>query len=396
MKAIISITLALTLAATAQAQNAPAWAQPSKWAQMMEQNNTTLRALREQNRAERLAAGVEAPLPDPEVEVARMWGGASMPERTNVNVKQSLDWGTLSGRRRTLTKAAESVADGAYAEARRVLLAEAELAVVDMIYANKLCNELQLRLEQAEAVMQLYNRKQAAGDATGIEVNKVRLNRSMAAAELRRAEAERAAAAANVARLNGGTPLSIADTLYAAGSLPPLVEMQRHAETSGSALRAAEAEVKQRRSEHRLSKTLALPALTVGFTGEYLKDSKYSGVSLGLSLPVWSGSRRRVKQSGALATAAELTHADARLQLGERIARGYATAVALDASARGLQADLAALSNERLLRKALDEGQLTVLDYLLELAFYYEARTARLQAERDAEAAKAEVRGLCF
>ena len=49
-------------------------------------------------------------------------------------------------------------------------------------------------------------------------------------------------------------------------------------------------------------------------------------------------------------------------------------------------------ANAELLDRALAEGQISVMDYLLETSFYYDARTAQLEAERDAQLAAAALR----
>ena len=50
------------------------------------------------------------------------------------------------------------------------------------------------------------------------------------------------------------------------------------------------------------------------------------------------------------------------------------------------------MDNAHLLRRSLDLGQISLLDYLLELSFYYTARTAQLEAEREANLAISDLR----
>ena len=60
-------------------------------------------------------------------------------------------------------------------------------------------------------------------------------------------------------------------------------------------------------------------------------------------------------------------------------------------SVSDLQRDLAGTDNNYYLRRLLEEGQISLLDYLLELSFYYTARTALLEAERDSQLAQADL-----
>ena len=61
-----------------------------------------------------------------------------------------------------------------------------------------------------------------------------------------------------------------------------------------------------------------------------------------------------------------------------------------------LHQGLLATSNSRLLQRSLELGQISLLDFLLETSFYYAARTAWLEAERDAYLSAAAIRSLEF
>ena len=61
-------------------------------------------------------------------------------------------------------------------------------------------------------------------------------------------------------------------------------------------------------------------------------------------------------------------------------------------TAQQLAHSLQQLNNDNLLRRSLILGQMSLLDYLLEISFYYTARTAQLEAERDAQLALSALR----
>ena len=88
----------------------------------------------------------------------------------------------------------------------------------------------------------------------------------------------------------------------------------------------------------------------------------------------------------------ELDLADVHTQRGADIRTRYATAQSLFETAQRLNEQLALTANAELLDRALAEGQISVMDYLLGTSFYYDARTAQLEAERDAQLAAAALR----
>lgn len=357
----------------------------------IDRHNTTLRALRQQVEADRAGERAALRLPDPEVGLAYLWGSPQgVPARRNVEVTQQLDWGVLSGRRRRVARLSGDVSQGDCQVQRREVMAEAERVITELSYYNRLCAELARRKADADDVAALCERRRDNGSVNQLDVNKMRLNASLTATQLRRAEVARGQLRQELQRLAGGRPVVWDDTLYVDHPLPPLADL-RTALPATPELRAAEAAVELQRARLRLSRTEALPALSVGFAGEYLKGEGHSGVSLGLSVPLWGSGRRRTAQSRAQLVLAELQRDDRAARLDARLGQRYAEAQALRATADRLGRELAAADNAPLLRRALELERLSLLDYLLELSFCYDARMQWMEAERDARRAEAEV-----
>lgn len=370
------------------------------WANEMQaiaRNNTTLKAMHAQLQATLLANSADNALPDPEAEVAYMFGSPKGVEpRTNVAVTQSLDWGVLTGRRRKLSKAANTAAMAEYRVAFQKVMSEADAALVQMVYYNRLQTELETRCHEARNIMLMYEKKYTNGDVNLIELNKVRLNTAVSEAELQRAKVDRAAVAQTLQRLNGGAPITIPDTVYpATTALPPLATL-KEAMPHTAAIAQAEASLAQSTAAVKLAKVEGMPEFTVGFQGEYIKDNNYSGPSIGLSIPLWGNTRRKVKAARATQVASQLSLADARQQQLSTLDQLYMQATDLNATTQQLKDHLAATTNDALLRRSLEAGQLSVLNYLLEQSFYYSARTALLEAERDAQLAVSQVRALMY
>lgn len=364
------------------------------WMAQIAQNNTTLKALHRQMQASVLANGSNLCLSDPEAEVAYLVGTPKgVPNRTNVSLTQSLDWDVLLGRRRALAKANNQVAYNDYRRAVQQVLTEADEQFTSLVYYNKLCGELSQRQTLAEEIERLYQQKFERGDINQLEVNKVRLNASVCRADWARANNERQQILANLQRLNGGHAVAFTDTVYplAGKALPPLVDFQS-ALAGSLAVQTAQAAVAQSEAEIKVAKAEGLPALTVGFQGEYIKQNNYSGLSLGFSVPIWGNSRKKIRKAEAELAANRLTVDDVIYQERAQVAKLYASAQQLQQAANALQKDMQLMNNDQLLRRSLELGQISLLDYLLELSFYYTARTSQLEAERDAQLAVSALR----
>ena len=364
------------------------------WMAQIAQNNTTLKALHRQMQASVLANGSNLSLTDPEAEVAYLVGTPKgVPNRTNVSLTQSLDWDVLLGRRSALAKANNQVAYNDYRLAVQQVLTEADEQFTTLVYYNKLCGELSQRQTLAEEIERLYQQKFECGDINQLEVNKVRLNASVSRADWARANNERQQILANLQRLNGGQTVAFTDTVFplAGKALPPLVDFQS-ALAGSLAVQTAQAAVAQSEAEIKVAKAEGLPALTVGFQGEYIKQNNYSGLSLGFSVPIWGNSRKKIRKTEAELAANRLTVDDVIYQERAQVAKLYASAQQLQQAANALQKDMQLMNNDQLLRRSLELGQISLLDYLLELSFYYTARTSQLEAERDAQLAVSALR----
>ncbi len=364
------------------------------WMAQIAQNNTTLKALHRQMQASVLANGSNLSLTDPDAEVAYLVGTPKgVPNRTNVSLTQSLDWDVLLGRRSALAKANNQVAYNDYRLAVQQVLTEADEQFTTLVYYNKLCGELSQRQTLAEEIERLYQQKFERGDINQLEVNKVRLNASVCRADWARANSERQQILANLQRLNGGHAVAFTDTVYplAGKALPPLVDFQS-ALAGSLAVQTAQAAVAQSEAEIKVAKAEGLPALTVGFQGEYIKQNNYSGLSLGFSVPIWGNSRKKIRKAEAELAANRLTVDDVIYQERAQVAKLYASAQQLQQAANALQKDMQLMNNDQLLRRSLELGQISLLDYLLELSFYYTARTSQLEAERDAQLAVSALR----
>ena len=360
-------------------------------------NNPTLRAALAGRRAAEAANRAETRLPDPEAEVAYLAGSPSgVPNRTNVSLTQELDWGVLTGRRKGLVEAADRTAAARQRGVYREVMADALEQLVLLVHDNRMVAEMEARLALAQQVEGLCLKLYDKGDLTEPEMNKARLNTVVAKADRQRAADERAAVMARLRALNGGLSFVCNDTVYSL----PADDLCRAAETRSlprtAAVEGAEAAVAEAEAEVKLARAQQWPSFTVGFQGEYIRQNNYSGLSLGLSLPLWGNKRAEVRRREAELLASRLDLADTQLTAGAQQELLAQKTRRLLQVADELHQGLLATSNSRLLQRSLELGQISLLDFLLETSFYYAARTAWLEAERDAYLSAAAIRSLEF
>ena len=363
--------------------------------QQIERNNTTLEALRKQTEADKLQNKTGITLPDPEVSFDYLWGDpSSIGNRKDFGVTQSFDIATIAGSRRRVADAQNGLLDVEYRAGRMAVLLEAKQTCIQLIYYNALKAELEQRLAHAQAVADFYDRQLADGNASRLEVNKARLNLSAAQGELRRNEVERTNLLAELQRLNGGEPIVFEQAAYAQPVLPQDFEAwYDEAAAANPVLAYARQNVELKRREMKLGKLTGLPQISAGYMSELVPESNFRGITLGLSVPLWSN-RNRVKQAKAAVVAAELQQKDATVQFYERLRNQYGRTLGLQRTAGEYRKALAELDNTQLLRKALDAGEISLLDYIVELGLYYTTVDEALAAERDYELALTELQSV--
>lgn len=358
----------------------------------IEKNNATLRALREEAEAQKLGNKTGIYLPGPDVEFNYLWGTpGSIGNRNDINVSQSFDIATLSGMKNRLADNKNLLVDLQYKADRLKILLEAKQYALDLIYYNALKKELALRLQHAETVAAAYTERLEQGDANLLEYNKSQLNLSTVRGELSRVEVERGAIFSGLKRLNGGMEIRYDASRYGVEILPADFEdWFVSAVQKNPVLQYVKEQVEAGKKEVKLSKVMGLPTFSAGYMREKTLGQAYQGISVGVSIPLWEN-KNRVKQARATVVAAEARQYETKQQFYDQLQILYQRARGLQQTAATYRESLSALNNTELLTKALNAGEISLLDYILEIGLYYDTVNQALSAERDYQKALADL-----
>lgn len=358
----------------------------------IEKNNATLRALREEAEAQKLGNKTGIYLPGPDVEFNYLWGTpGSIGNRNDINVSQSFDIATLSGMKNRLADNKNLLVDLQYKADRLIILLEAKQYALDLIYYNALKKELALRLQHAETVAAAYTERLEQGDANLLEYNKGQLNLSAVRGEISRIEVEREAILSGLKRLNGGMEIRYDASQYGAEILPAdFEEWFVSAMQKNPVLQYVKEQVEAGKKEVKLSKVMGLPTFSAGYMREKTLGQAYQGISVGISVPLWEN-KNRVKQARATVVAAEARQSETKQQFYDQLQILYRRARGLQQTAAMYRESLSALNNTELLTKALNAGEISLLDYILEIGLYYDTVNQALSAERDYQKALADL-----
>ena len=350
----------------------------------IEANNPDLKAALAELEQERLANRSEALLADPEVEFNYLWGPADIGNRHDLRITQSFDMATLSGKRSGKVAGLDELSALKYKSRRLEVMQEARRLIIDLIYYHKYLQELADHLDRSTTLVDAYERRLAPGGATILDFNKAKLHQASIQGRINQAENERQSALAGLTALNGGkAPSFIPEDYDAADTLPADFESwfaEASAQNPVLAYVRKELEVSQQQlSIDRLS---TMPELTVGYMSEIQTVERFRGVTVGVSVPLWSGANR-VKRSRADVAAAQSRQDAAEQAFYQRIQDLYRQAAAMKANAGTLRASLTDTDYRDYLLSALTRGEISMIDYLVENDLYYEALEQTLDAERE-------------
>ncbi len=358
----------------------------------IEENNTLLSAWREQANADKIAnkTGI---LPDnPEVEYHYLWGNQpEMGNRTDFSASQRFDFPTAYYHKKKVTDSRNIQVDLKYKSERISLLLEAKQTCIRMISRNALAAEYRKRLRYAEEIAHAYQLKFEKGEINILENNKAKLNLLNIRKEIELNDTERHLLSADLRRMNGERPVYLPDTVYASVLLPSDFEdWYEYAGANYTLLEYMEKETEIHRQNEKLQRSLNLPKLSVGYMSEKVLTEKFQGITVGVSIPLWEN-KNTVKQIKAQAVASEAAAYDMQKRVHDKKMSLYDKAIRLDRLLEEYRENIRAVDNIVLLKKALDAGEVSLVDYLVGMEMYYETTDYLLQTECDYQLAVAEL-----
>ena len=384
---IVCLTVAMSVPGFAQENAGTVLSQ-------IEKNNTALQALRKRTEADQYGYKAERALDAPEVGFDYLWSStADVGTRKDISVTQSIDVAALAGARGKLADSRTELSAIQYNIERQKILLEAKQLYIRIVYCNAVNAELSSRIARSEQIEAAYRDMQARGETDMIEVNKAHLAYLSQKNALSRNMVERESLLSELQGLNGGEPVEVNASVISTDEVLPADFGAWYAEASQQIPELAymKKNVDVNAAEARTAKMANYPSLTAGYMAELVKGSNFRGLTLGLSIPIWSV-RSKVRRANASCEAAKLEERDA-------VTKTYNSFKALYDRAKGLQEistelfSSLAVSTEAmaLTEQKLKAGDISLIDNIMELSLYYSLADEVLATSCDYALALAEL-----
>ncbi len=350
----------------------------------IETNNTQLKALRKQIEAEKLGNRTGIFIPNPEVGFNYLWGSPStIGNRTDFSVSQSMDFPSTYTLKNKISRLKNNQLELEYQRQLRDLRMEVQLICLDVIYANALGSELRKRLVHAHTIAEAFQSQFEQGETNILEFNKAQLNLLNLSNKLNSNTIEQKVLLSNLSRLNGGQEVTISDSIFSISQLPAdFQSWYQLAENKNPILIWLMEEIRIQEQTKKLNTAMSLPKLQAGYMSENVVGEKYQGLTVGLSIPLWEN-KNTVKFAEAQVDAMHQMAADKKLQFYKQLEILYHKAFELSQNTDEYRKQLALYNNADYLVKALDQGEISLIEFMLEFAIYYEGFISLLDMERE-------------
>lgn len=372
----------------------------------IETNNKELQANAQLISSQKLENKADNNLPDPTLSYAHLWDSKNSDETVGeLVVAQSFDFPTLYASRRKANRLKTNALDAQATAFRQQILLQAKEACLDIIMLQRQQALLDERLKNAEELSALYAQRLATGDANILETNKINLELLNVRTESRLNRTTLNNKLKELIALNGDQPLTpgrpLPDTTpgaevlglteYPAVALPedfrPLMDELL---TADPALQSLQGESSAARKQISTSKQGWLPKLELGYRRNTESGHPLNGVVVGFSFPLFEN-RHKVKIAKAQAVNLDYKKENAALQTGSALWQLYEEARSLHASMEEYKRTFRQQQDLALLKQALTGGQISMIEYFVEVSVVYQSQNNLLQLENRYQKAMAKI-----
>lgn len=395
-KAILSITAAI-LPLTAAAQDI------TGILQSIERNNKELQAAKKSGEAQMLELKEQNTLDDTSIEYSPFFkSGASGVASSELVVKQGFDFPTLYASRSKAEKRQQAVTDLKWLAVRRDVLAAAKALCLDLILINQERALLDKRRDNAARLLAMAEKRLSHGDGTILDVNKVKMERMNIETEVLANTAARNTALETLRAINGNIPLAVDMTEYpstaasqpssAASHPSSAIDYQtllNNAIAAELTLRTADAEVAASQQDVKVNRMGLLPKLEIGYRRNTDGSEASNGFMVGASLPLFSG-KSKIKTAKARLEETTLNLDNTRIQTESRI-RLLISELQQTRTAADVYDTALLHTTLDLLYKAVEGGEITIMEYYVEADAIYKNLQAHLQLENQCQKILAEI-----
>ncbi len=347
-------------------------------------NNVTLKTLAKKNEADSLENRTGIYLQNPEIGFNYLLATPSgIGNRTDFSFMQAFDFPTAYRYKSQIANLKNQQLQHSYKQEYKTIILQAKFICIDLIYYNLQIKEISKRYTNAEKIADAYKSKFEIGEANILEYNKAQLNKLNTAKELETFEIEKTALLNQLSGLNGNIPITFTDTAFLKNEIPTDFELwYAEIEKTNPLFTWLKLEIELSEKQEKLNSAMCLPKLKAGYMSEFTAGQSLQGISLAISIPLWEN-KNQIKYAKLKTEAMQNYENASKLQYYNSLKSLHAKAIELQKSIKEYETNLQVFNNSELLYQALEKGEIDLINYILEMSFYYQSYTNLLDMQRE-------------
>lgn len=321
-------------------------------------------------------------LGDTEFEFEYQKGNNINGNKYGFSVSQGFDWPGMYIARSNANKSKINAFEYEFLSRKLEVLSNAKQLCISIINANR---KIQIQKDVYNNIKLLsdeYEKGFKHGEISILDINKLKIELLNVKQALDKSVTERNILIEELIAINGGKAISDIENMvsYPEQELKAFDIYENEITIYDPELNYNREMKNTSAKEISMAKMGWFPKFSVGYKFANELGDKFNGISIGMALPLFSN-LNKVSMAKASLMSTEYTNHEVMVDKTTLIKTNYARAVYLKSQIYSYSSILSDSSNKLMLKKALDGGQITLLNYLLELRYFLEAQQTLLNLE---------------
>lgn len=358
----------------------------------VEQNNNELIAFASMMEGKQLELKSSNNLTNPQVDAYYLpYGNHSSGDYTEFQIAQSFEFPSVYAARKNLINQQIMDLELIFVSKKQEVLLTTKKYCLELIILNKTMKIEQARVEQAREVFD-HVKTLFEKDQVGIlSFNKAKIVWMQEQFSSQKIALQQLSLLAELQNLNGGNEVVIPSfELVDNYSLLPVDSLWNEKLSSDPYLISLQQKEAIALQEIKLSKNKSLPDLALGYSQQGYSGEYYSGFYGGISIPIF-GNKNKVKAAEANFQFQQSYSNVLSIEAKAAFEKQYNKYVLLLENFEEYSQSMSGLNSSALLLKAYELGEISFMEYYVELQFYQQATNAMLYMEKQLNLLKAEL-----
>lgn len=352
-------------------------------------NSPTISALQKRLEADKIGNRTGIAPDDPEADIT------VFPKKNTtfeMNIVQSIEFPTVYTNRSKISKLNNQRSEASYLNEVRTVLNEARSAYFDAIYYNRKLALIEKSRSNAMMLQKMYEKRVETGDATRLEKNKIDALMLEVSTQYRQAIMGRENILNQIRTISGATVNNVADTIYPLFVFGSKGEFSQTAINNNYILKVNTIDTLIAQRTLKLSRAEWMPGIKAGYRLEMDNRTATSGIIAGLSIPLWKNANR-IKYAKMNISATRAQNESMKRLVNTEISNLYTTYDALKISLDEYYSFKDKTNTLELINKALKYGEISMLEYFVELNIWYSIEDRIIELERESSQVAAQMSG---